>query len=191
MIIINIDKEKLKKATSLILEAIGEDEQREGLVGTPRRVADMYEQMFAGIYDDPTRYLSTTFDEQHEEMVIVNNISFFSMCEHHLLPFYGKAHVGYTPHGKVVGISKLVRLVEGFARRPQLQERLTKQIADSITEALNPFGVAVVIQAEHTCMAMRGVQKPGSSIITSAMRGSFRKNEAQRAEFMSLIKNGK
>lgn len=183
-----MDKEKLRQAAKIILEAIGEDPSREGLADTPRRVAEMYIKMFEGLHEDPTRHLKVTFDEKHEEMVIVKNIAFYSMCEHHLLPFSGKAHVGYTPHGKVVGISKLVRVVEGFAKRPQLQERMTSQIADSIMNALNPFGVAVVIEAEHTCMAMRGVQKPGSSIITSAMRGSFRKNEAQRAEFMSLIK---
>lgn len=184
-----MDKEKLKQATIMILEAIGEDPTREGLVGTPRRVAEMYAQIFEGLHDNPAKHLSVIFDEQHEEMVIVHNIAFYSMCEHHLLPFSGKVHVGYTPHGKVVGISKLVRVVEGFAKRPQLQERLTSQIADSIMNELKPFGVAVVIEAEHTCMAMRGVQKPGSSIITSAMRGTFRKNEAQRAEFMSLIQS--
>lgn len=182
-----MDKEKLQQAAKIILEAIGEDPSREGLAGTPRRVAEMYIKIFEGLHEDPARHLKVTFGEKHEEMVIVKNIAFYSMCEHHLLPFSGKVHVGYTPHGKVVGISKLVRVVEGFAKRPQLQERMTSQIADSIMKALNPFGVAVVIEAEHTCMAMRGVQKPGSSIITSAMRGSFRKNEAQRAEFMSLI----
>lgn len=184
-----MDKKKLQEAARMILAAIGDDPSREGLADTPRRVSEMYIKMFEGLYEDPTRHLKVAFDEKHEEMVIVKNIAFYSMCEHHLLPFSGKAHVGYTPHGKVVGISKLVRVVEGFAKRPQLQERMTSQIADSIMSALNPFGVAVVIEAEHTCMAMRGVQKPGSSIITSAMRGTFRKNEAQRAEFMSLIKS--
>lgn len=184
-----MDEQKLTKAVKLILEAIDEDPGREGLIDTPQRVARMYQQIFAGLKEDPTKHLSVTFDEQHEEMVLAKNIAFYSLCEHHLLPFSGIVHVGYVPHGKVVGISKLVRVVEGFAKRPQLQERLTKQIADSIMDALGPFGVAVVIEAEHTCMAMRGVQKPGSSIVTSAMRGTFRKNTAQRAEFMSLIKN--
>lgn len=182
-----MDKEKIKTAVKLIIEAVGEDPDREGFKDTPKRVAEMYQQIFAGLKENPLKHLSVTFNEQHEEMVLVKNIAFYSMCEHHLLPFSGKAHVCYVPHGKVVGISKLVRVVEGFAKRPQLQERLTKQVADSIMEVLNPFGVAVVIEAEHTCMAMRGVQKPGSSIITSAMRGTFRKNEAQRAEFLSLI----
>jgi len=182
-----LDLSKIEESVKEILKAIGEDLSREGLVETPSRVAKMYEDMFAGIKIDPKEYLKVTFNEKHEEMVIVKNIAFYSLCEHHLLPFSGKAHVGYTPHGKVVGISKLGRVVEAYARRPQLQERLTSQIADTIMNVLEPFGVAVVIEAEHTCMAMRGVQKPGSTIVTSAMRGTFRKNEAQRAEFMSLI----
>lgn len=182
-----MDRSKIEGAVRQILDAIGEDPDREGLRDTPKRVAAMYEQVFAGIAQEPAEVLAVEFDEEHEEMVLVKDVPFYSMCEHHLLPFSGKAHVAYIPRGKVVGISKLARVVEAVARRPQLQERLTSAIADSIMEALTPRAVGVIVEAEHTCMAMRGVQKPGSTIVTSAMRGSFRTNEAQRLEFLSLV----
>ena len=182
-----MDREKVERAVRMILEAIGEDPEREGLVGTPKRVAAMFAQVFSGLQQDPGSILTVEFNEEHEEMVLVKDVPFYSMCEHHLLPFSGRAHVAYIPRGKVVGISKLARVVELFARRPQLQERLTSQIADTIMQRLSPRAVAVIIEAEHTCMAMRGVQKPGSSIVTSAMRGTFRTHEAQRLEFLSLI----
>ncbi len=183
-----MDREKIEAAIRNILEAIGEDPQREGLVGTPRRVADMYEEVFAGLATDPGEYLSVGFEEQHKEMVILRDIPFTAMCEHHLLPFTGKAHVGYIPAGRIVGLSKLARVVEGFARRPQLQERLTSQIADTIVEAINPTGVGVVIEAQHFCMIMRGVKKPGSTMVTSAMRGLFKNNPPTRAEFLQFIR---
>ncbi len=182
-----MDREKLMTATRLILEAIGEDPDREGLRDTPRRVADMYAEVFEGLAVDPSDYLAVGFEEQHKEMVILKDIPFHSMCEHHLLPFIGKAHVGYIPNGRIVGLSKLARVVEGFARRPQLQERLTSQIADTIVEAVNPRGVGVVIEAQHMCMIIRGVKKPGSTMVTSAMRGIFRNNPPTRAEFLHFI----
>lgn len=182
------DLPKIEQAVKMILEAIGEDPEREGLVETPARVAKMYQEIFAGIKENPADHLSKTFSEEHEEMVLVKDIPLFSMCEHHLIPFIGKAHVCYIPrHGNVTGLSKLARLVEGYARRPQLQERLTKQIADAIVEKLNPYGVLVVVEAEHLCMSMRGVRVPGASTVTSAVRGIFQRNEASRAEAMSLI----
>ena len=150
----------------------------------------MYAELFWGVDVDPTRELMVGFEESHQEMVILRDISFFSMCEHHFLPFYGKAHVGYIPDGRVVGISKLARVVEVLSRRPQLQERLTSQIADCIMEGLGPRGVAVVIEGEHLCMTMRGIKKPGAKVVTSANRGLFRRNPATRGEFFSLIKNG-
>ena len=173
----------------MALEAIGEDPDREGLVDTPKRVADMYAELFSGLDKDPAAELSVSFDEGHQEMVIVRDIPFYSMCEHHLLPFFGVAHVGYIPSakGKVVGISKLARVVEIVARRPQLQERMTRQIADAVYDTLEPDGAAAVIEAEHLCMMMRGVKKPGSKIITSAVRGSFRSRTVTRTEFLSLI----
>ncbi|MBN1366772.1 MAG: GTP cyclohydrolase I FolE [Dehalococcoidales bacterium] len=182
---------KLKKATSSIIEAIGEDPEREGLKDTPRRVADMYAELFAGLKVNPTEELKTGFEQGHREMVIVRDIPFYSMCEHHLLPFFGIVHVGYIPNksGRIVGISKIARVVDIIARRPQVQERLTTDIADTVMEGLKPSGVAVVVKAEHMCMIMRGVKKPGSSIITSAIRGSFLKHDASRAEFFSLIQN--
>ena len=185
----NIDKNKIEAAVKLILEAIGEDVEREGLQGTPRRVANMYEELFSGMDCDPRDLLQVSFTEFHDELVLVKDIPIYSLCEHHLLPFYGKAHVAYIPRGgKVVGISKLARVAEVYARRPQLQERLTSQIADCIYDALNPFGVGVIIEAEHMCMTFRGVKKPGSKTVTSAVRGYFQKNEATRAEAFSLIK---
>ena len=183
-----IDQDKIKRAVHDILIAIGEDPSREGIKETPRRIAEMYAEVFSGMKEDPREVLSVGFEEGHNEMVILKDIPFYSMCEHHLLPFYGMAHIGYIPKGRVVGASKLGRVVEILAKRPQLQERLTTQIADTIVEALQPQGVAVVIEAEHLCMTMRGVKKPGSNIVTSAMRGSFRTRAVTRAEFLSLIK---
>jgi GTP cyclohydrolase I len=172
----------------MILEAIGEDPQREGLVNTPKRVARMYEEIFAGSDQDPREFLRVSFTEYHDELVLVKDIPLYSMCEHHLLPFYGKAHVAYIPKGgRVVGISKLARVAEAYARRPQLQERLTSQIADCIYDTVKPFGVAVVIQAEHMCMTMRGVHKPGALTVTSAVRGLFETRAQTRNELLSLI----
>lgn len=183
-----IDGRRIKSAVTEMLLAIGEDPAREGLVETPRRIAEMYGEIFAGLAEDPAEHLKVGFEVAHDEMVILRNIPFYSMCEHHFLPFHGEAHVGYIPDGRVVGISKLARVVEGFARRPQLQERLTSQIAEAIMEALEPDGVACVIEAEHLCMTMRGVQKPGSRMITSAMRGTFRESSVTRSEFLSLVR---
>ena len=183
-----IDQEKIKQAVHDILIAIGEDPSREGIRETPRRIAEMYAEVFRGMKEDPREVLSVGFEEGHNEMVILKDIPFYSICEHHLLPFYGMAHIGYIPKGRVVGASKLGRVVEILAKRPQLQERLTTQIADTIVEALQPQGVAVVIEAEHMCMTMRGVKQPGSNIVTSAMRGSFRTRAVTRTEFLSLIK---
>ncbi len=184
-----IDQAKIQQAVALIIEAIGEDPKREGLANTPQRVAEMYAELFSGLGSDPKEELVTGFGEGHREMVIVKDIPFYSLCEHHLLPFYGLAHVGYIPNvnGRVVGASKLARVVEIVAHRPQIQERMTTQIAEAIVEALNPDGVAVVIEAEHLCMTMRGIKKPGSNIVTSANRGAFRRRAATRAEFLSLI----
>jgi len=184
-----VDKAKIEQAVVSIIEAIGEDPKREGLEDTPRRVAEMYAELFSGLTEDPKKELNVGFEEGHREMVLIKDIPFYSMCEHHLLPFYGVVHVGYIPNtsGRVVGASKLARVVEIVARRPQLQERMTTQIAEAISEAVRPDGVAVVIQAEHLCMTMRGIKKPGSNIITSANRGLFRSKAATRAEFLSLI----
>jgi GTP cyclohydrolase I len=182
-----INQQKIALAVRMILEAIGEDPEREGLRDTPTRVAKMYADMFQGLYENPRDHLNVLFDEQHDEMVVVKDVPFYSMCEHHLLPFHGKAHVAYIPRGKVVGLSKIVRVVEAFARRPQVQERLTSQIADLLMDALDAQGVAVVVEASHTCMTMRGVKKPGSNVVTSAMRGEFKNNQATRSEFMSLV----
>lgn len=183
------DQAKIEQAVHMLLEAIGEDPQREGLRETPARVARMYEEIFSGLREEPDLHLEKTFSGTHEEMVIVKDIALYSMCEHHLLPFYGKAHVAYIPRrGNVTGLSKLARLVEGFAKRPQLQERLTSQIADSIMKKLNAQGALVVIEAEHMCMTFRGIKKPGSKTVTSAVRGMFQKSKATRAEAFSLIK---
>lgn len=182
------DAKKIEQAVRMILEAIGEDPDREGLKETPQRVARMYEEVFSGLYEDPLEHLEKLFTEQHEEMVLVKDIPVYSMCEHHLVPFFGKVHVAYIPkNGQVTGLSKLARVVEGYARRPQLQERLTTQIANGIMEKLNPYGVVVVIEAEHMCMSMRGIRKPGAKTVTSAVRGLFKKNAASRAEAFSLI----
>ncbi len=185
-----IDKEKIEQAVLMILEAMGENPQREGLLDTPKRVARMYEEIFAGCDQDPREFLQVSFTEYHDELVLVKDIPLYSMCEHHLLPFYGKAHVAYIPKGgRVVGISKLARVADAYARRPQLQERLTSQIADCIYETVKPFGVAVVIQAEHMCMTMRGVRKPGALTVTSAVRGLFETRAQTRNELLSLILN--
>ncbi|MBI3954215.1 MAG: GTP cyclohydrolase I FolE [Chloroflexi bacterium] len=182
-----IDKERLRRAVREILEAIGEDVEREGLRATPERIADMYGELFQGLAEDPADQLQTAFGEGHQELVILRDIPFYSMCEHHLLPFHGVAHVGYIPNERLVGVSKIARLVEGFARRPQLQERLTCQVADCIMDTLQPAGVAVVISAEHLCMTMRGVKKPGSKVVTSITRGSFVESPISRTEFLSLL----
>ncbi|MDD4775521.1 MAG: GTP cyclohydrolase I FolE [Syntrophomonas sp.] len=183
-----VDKAQIEQAFRLILEAIGEDPDREGLAQTPRRVARMYEEIFTGMSIEPSHLLDVSFTEYHDELILVKDIPIYSMCEHHFLPFYGSAHVAYIPKGgKVVGISKLARVVEAYARRPQLQERLTSQIADCIFNTLNPMGVGVVIQAEHMCMTMRGVHKPGSMTITSAVRGIFESRPETRAELFALI----
>jgi GTP cyclohydrolase I len=184
-----IDKERIEKAVREILEAIGEDPNREGLVKTPKRVAAMYSELFAGTHEDPSRHLQTFFTERYDEIVILRDIPFHSMCEHHLMPFIGKAHIAYLPDGKVVGVSKLARLVEGLSHRMQVQERLTMQVADMLMEHLKPKGVAVVMVAQHTCMTIRGVKKPGSSMITSALRGIFKTNLASRTEILSLLKD--
>ncbi len=183
------DDAEIRAAVASMIKAIGEDPNREGLKDTPRRVAEMYAELFAGLGVDPKEELAVGFEEGHREMVILKDIPFYSMCEHHLLPFYGVAHIGYIPNvdGRVVGASKLARVVEIIAKRPQLQERMTSQIADAIVDGLNPEGVAVVIQAQHLCMIMRGIEKPGSTVVTSAIRGLFRRKAASRAEFFSLI----
>jgi GTP cyclohydrolase I len=183
------DENAIKQAVSAIIKAIGEDPSREGLRDTPQRVAEMYSELFQGIDKDPKQELEVGFELGHREMVVLKDIPFYSMCEHHLLPFYGVAHVGYIPNeeGRIVGISKLARVVETIARRPQVQERMTTEIADAIIEGIQAIGVAVVVQAEHLCMVMRGIKKPGSNVITSAIRGSFHSNPASRAEFFSLI----
>ena len=184
-----IDKEAVKYHIRGLLEAIGDDPDREGLKETPDRVARMYEEVFAGLNSDPKQYFKKLFDEGHREMVIVKDIPFYSMCEHHLVPFFGKAHVAYIPNenGRICGISKLARLVELYAKRPQVQERLTSQVADTLMRELNPDGVIVVLDAEHLCMSMRGVKKPGSSTTTSAVRGIFESNQVTREEALSLI----
>ncbi len=187
-----VDVERIRAAVVEILEAIGEDSQRDGLLRTPERVANMYAEVFAGLREDPEHHLEVQFEAGHDEMVLVKDIPFYSMCEHHLLPFVGKAHVAYVPgdEGKITGLSKLARLVEAYARRPQVQERLTSQVADKLMEALDPRGALVVIEAEHLCMSMRGVQKPGSLTLTSAVRGLFLA-DATRAEAFQLIGIGR
>lgn len=184
------DKKKIEKAVFEILKAIGENPNRPGIKNTPKRVAEMYCEIFSGLGENPADHLTVFKQEEHEEMVMVKNIPFFSICEHHLVPFIGKAHVVYIPKkGNVTGLSKLVRVVEGFAKRPQVQENLTSQIADTLMKKLDPYGVLVVIEAEHLCMSMRGVKKPGSLAVTSAVRGVFRKNAKTRSEALSLIKS--
>jgi len=182
------DLARIRKAVREIIAAVGENPNREGLRETPRRVADMYAEVFSGLLLDPAEVLRVGFEEGHQEMVLVKEMPFYSMCEHHFLPFHGVAHVGYIPNGRVVGLSKLARALEILARRPQLQERLTSQLADAIMSTLEPAGVGIVIEAEHLCMTSRGIRKPGSKTVTSAMRGVFRRGAATRAEFMALIK---
>ncbi|MEQ4488240.1 MAG: GTP cyclohydrolase I FolE [Dehalococcoides mccartyi] len=183
------DEQTIKQSVQNMLLAIGEDPEREGLKETPRRVAQMYAELFSGMNQDPAEVLRVGYELGHREMVIIKDIPFYSMCEHHLLPFSGVVHIGYIPNidGRVVGISKLARVVEIYAKRPQIQERMATQIADAIIDGLKCDGVAVVIEAEHMCMVMRGIKKPGSRVITSALRGSFHKSPAARAEFLSLI----
>ena len=187
-----VDIERIEAAVAEILEALGEDPQRDGLLRTPARVAKMYAEVFAGLREDPEHHLEVQFEAGHDEMVMVKAIPFYSMWEHHLLPFVGQAHVAYVPgeHGKITGLSKLARLVEAYARRPQVQERLTSQVADKLMQALDPRGALVVIEAEHLCMSMRGVQKPGSLTLTSAVRGLFL-SDATRAEALQLLGIGR
>jgi GTP cyclohydrolase I len=184
-----IDLARIEKAVREILVAIGEDPDRDGLVRTPRRVAEMYAEICGGVQEDPARHLVTTFEANHDEMVMVRDIPLYSLCEHHLAPFHGHAHVAYIPgeDGRITGLSKLARLVDGFAKRPQVQERLTTQIADALVDALQPRGAFVLIEAEHLCMSMRGVRKPGTLTITSAVRGLFKDSQATRAEVMALL----
>ena len=184
----HIDQGRIEKAVREIIEALGEDPDREGLVETPERVARFYAEVFGGIHEDPGNVVDAFFGEEHfQEIVMVREIPFYSMCEHHFVPFHGQAHVAYLPRGRVTGLSKLARLVEGFARRPQMQERLTAQVADCLDESLDPLGVLVVVEAEHLCMSMRGVKKPGAKTVTSAVRGMMESNPATRSEAMSLL----
>jgi GTP cyclohydrolase I len=184
-----VDTERIEHAVREILIAVGEDPDRDGLRRTPRRVAEMYAEIFSGLHDDPSRHLVATFEAEHDEMVMVRDIPLYSLCEHHLTPFHGRAHVAYIPNeeGRITGLSKLARLVDGFARRPQVQERLTTQIADALMERLQPRGAFVMIEAEHLCMSMRGVRKPGALTVTSAVRGSFKDSAATRSEAMALL----
>ena len=184
-----VDTGRVARAVAEILVAIGEDPSRDGLTDTPNRVAAMYEELFAGVGDDPSRHLTVTFAADHDEMVMVRDIPFASLCEHHMIPFIGRAHVAYIPgtDGRITGLSKLARLVDGFARRLQVQERMTTQIADAIETVLGPRGVLVVVEAEHLCMSMRGVKKPGTLTVTSSVRGLFRSDAATRAEAMQFV----
>ena len=183
-----MDREKILEGARLILEGIGEDVNREGLLETPDRIARMYEEIFGGLGKDAKEILSKTFEVDNDDLVIEKDITFFSMCEHHLVPFYGKAHIAYIPNGRVAGLSKLARTVELYSKKPQLQERLTSEIADAIMDNLNAKGAMVVIEGEHMCMTMRGVKKPGSKTVTSAVRGIFETDSLARSEAMSLIK---
>jgi GTP cyclohydrolase I len=183
-----IDRGRIEKAVREIIEALGEDPEREGLAETPERVANFYAEVFDGLHREPGEVVDAFFGEEHyQEIVMVREIPFYSMCEHHFVPFHGQAHVAYIPKGRVTGLSKLARLVEGFARRPQMQERLTAQVADALAERLEPLGVMVVVEAEHLCMSMRGVKKPGAVTVTSAVRGIMESQPATRAEAMSLL----
>lgn len=186
----SVDMLAIEDAVRQILAAVGEDPERPGLEDTPSRVARMYAEMFVGLRTDPARHLDVTFPETYDELVLVRDIPFTSMCEHHLLPFRGVAHVGYLPKGRVTGLSKLARVVEEVARRPQVQERMTKEVADLVETKLGSAGVAVVVEAEHSCMSIRGIKKPGSKTVTSALRGVFKTNQSSRAEVMALITNG-
>jgi GTP cyclohydrolase I len=184
-----IDLPRIERAVRELLLAIGEDPDRDGLVRTPHRVAEMYREIASGLHEDPAHHLTVTFEAGHDEMVMVRDIPIYSFCEHHLLPFHGRAHVAYIPglDGRITGLSKVARLVDGFAKRPQVQERLTTQIADAIVTALDPRGAFVLIEAEHLCMSMRGVRKPGSVTVTSAVRGMFKDSPATRAEAFSIL----
>jgi GTP cyclohydrolase I len=186
-----VDQARIARAVREILTAVGEDPDREGLLETPARVARMYAELFSGLHEDPRLHLRKFFAEQYDEVVLVRDISFNSMCEHHMLPFMGQAHIGYMPNGRVIGLSKLARVVEVVARRPQVQERMTETIANLLLEELDAKGVAVVIQATHTCMTIRGIRKPGSLCVTSAMKGIFRSNLSSRSEIMNLIYGGR
>jgi GTP cyclohydrolase I len=185
-----IDEARIEKAVREILSAIGEDLNRDGLKDTPARVARMYGELLAGMHDDPNTHISRVFNENYDEIVLLRDIPFYSICEHHLMPFIGSAHVAYLPSGKILGVSKLARIVDCFARRLQTQERLTYQIADCLMSNLKPLGVAVVLEAAHSCMTIRGIKKPGSVMVTSAVRGLFRKDPRSRNEIMSLIHHG-
>jgi GTP cyclohydrolase IA len=182
-----VDLARIERAVREILAAVGEDPDREGLLETPARVARMYAELFSGLHSDPREHLGKFFTEPYDEVVLVKDISFHSMCEHHLLPFMGKAHIGYLPDGKVIGLSKLARVVEAVARRPQVQERMTEDIANLLVDELGAKGVAVVVEATHTCMTIRGIRKPGSLCVTSAMKGLFRSRLSSRAEILQLI----
>ena len=183
-----MDKVKIEQAVKLFLEGIGEDVNREGLVDTPRRISNMCEEIFAGLEDDASKYLSTTFTAKDNEMVVEKDITFYSVCEHHILPFFGKAHIAYIPNGKVVGISKLARTVEVFARRPQIQEQMTAQIADAIMEELDAKGVMVMVSARHLCMSMRGIKKQDAETVTYITRGVFKENIDLQNKFLTLVK---
>ncbi len=187
-----MDKKKIAEGVKMILDGIGENSSREGLIRTPERVADMYEEIFSGLDKDPSDVLGPMFDENHDEIILIKDIPFYSVCEHHLVPFVGKAHIAYAPNksGKIVGLSKLTRVLEIVAKRPQIQERLTSIIANSIMERIKPRGVMVIVEAEHLCMSMRGVRKPNTLTVTSAVRGLFKDNPASRSEVLSLIHNG-
>ncbi len=180
------DKDKISEAFADVIKAIGEDPKRDGLVRTPARVAESYAELFAGLDQDPVEILLPAHEEDHREMVVLNDVQFYSMCEHHFIPFYGKASIGYIPDGRVAGISRLARALDVLARRPQLQERLTRQLAQAINEAIKPEGVGVVLEAEHLCMTMRGVKKPGTKVVTSAFLGSLKTREQARSEFHAL-----
>ncbi|WP_059103546.1 GTP cyclohydrolase I FolE [Shouchella shacheensis] len=185
-----VDRDKLQQAVTMILEAVGEDPNREGLNDTPQRVAKMYEEMFSGLSEDPKEHLKTVFSEEHEELVLVKDIPFYSMCEHHLVPFFGKAHIAYIPkNGNVTGLSKLARAVDVVARRPQVQERMTTTLVEALMETLEAQGAMVVLSAEHLCMAMRGIKRPGSKTVTTASRGSFAEDASARSEVLSLIES--
>lgn len=186
-----VDHARLRRAVREMLAALGEDPDREGLLETPDRVARMYAEVFAGLHTDPAVFLQKTFTQKHDEMVLVKDIEFASMCEHHLLPFSGKAHIAYLPNGRIVGLSKLARVVDAIARRPQVQERMTEEIADLIMTHLKARGVGVIVEASHSCMSVRGVRKPAAMTITSSMRGGFLDHPATRAELMSLVFGGK
>lgn len=185
-----IDTERIKKAVKEILLAVGEDVDREGLRDTPSRVAKMYGELLAGMHEDPKKYIGKVFTEQYNEIVLLRDIPFYSICEHHLMPFIGMAHVAYLPDGKVLGVSKLARIVDSFARRLQVQERLTEQISGFIMESLKPKGVAVLLEASHSCMTIRGIRKPGSVMVTSALRGIFIRDSRSRSEVLGLMHNG-